>query len=300
MKFKPLFLTCVFISTALSGTFSSEVFQYDDTTHAKGLHYTLKGQNKFGEPWEAHEVKELDIPFHQALFSDPEVMKLFANGQLRSPSSTEDRLRNQWMYRSQVGQPHSGMTVFIKGTAKGHVVPGGGDDPGASEMAYSFLPETWGKGLATSVVNGIVTQWAPAVRRLGLGTDLDESEAAIKKAFTCFGDQVLSRLDATASPENIGSLQVLLKNNFEAANSKLLSEVPIMDLRDLGVKPEETSQEIIKFFDIKGAYQEKTRYRLIDQTNLEKTFSVRTDTIKTEDSTQNIKVVKYHFEHGVE
>jgi RimJ/RimL family protein N-acetyltransferase len=276
---------------ASQAMFESDIFTYDDKENAKGLHVSLKG-NK----WQAKEVTEQDISFHQQLFSNPQVMAGFADGQIRTPESTEQRLRNMWIPRFQNGRPHGGLTVSDPETQEnfGHVVAGGGDEAGVSEIAYSYLPAYWRKGIGSAVLGTIVQQWGPEVRRIGLGTGLDElQDANIIKAFKCFDGQELNRFDATASPSNPGSWKILEKFGFEAAASKVQNLEDTLDLDNKELQsPQALEEELLKLFDSSGdiSYKIATRYRLIDTDGAVRTFSKHA----TYDR------IKYHFERSVQ
>jgi hypothetical protein len=75
------------VATATSEQFHSDIFTYDDPGRAKGLHVFLKGDN-----WSAQEIKYEDTDFHINLFGDPEVMKGFADGQVRTAESVRGRV----------------------------------------------------------------------------------------------------------------------------------------------------------------------------------------------------------------
>lgn len=208
-----------FFAQSSQAVFQSDIFTYDDVKNAKGLHVTLKGNN-----WQATDVKEQDIAFHQQLFSNPQVMAGFADGQTRTPNSTKQRVSGIWLPRFQNGQPHGGMTVSNLEDKKnfGHIVAGGGEGAGVSEIAYSYMPAYWGKGMGYAVLEAIVNPWAIEVRRIALGEGLDElQDANIIKKFNCFGGQPLNRFDATASPSNTASYRILEKCGFKAAASNV-------------------------------------------------------------------------------
>lgn len=271
---------------ATQAMFESEIFTYDDKKNAKGLHVFLEGRN-----WQAKEVIEEDIPFHQKLFSDPEVMAGFADGQVRIPTATAQRLQNMWIPRFQNGRPHGGLTVFtLQDQEKiGHVVAGGGDEAGVSEIAYSYMPNYWGRGVGSEVVGAMVHQWGPEVRRIGMGKNLDEvQDKNIIEAFQCFDGKVLERFDATASPSNPRSWKILEKFQFQAAASKVQDTDPL-DFEQKEIQsPQDLEKELLKIYDIvDSSYTVGTRYKLIDHEGKQRTFSKH----------NRFDRIKFHFEY---
>lgn len=281
----------IFLTQASQAMFESPIFTYDDKENAKDLHVSLQG-NK----WEIQEVTEQDIPFYQQLFSNLEVMTKFGDGQIRSPDSTAQRLRDVWIPRFQNGQPHGGLMIFDPDTHErvGNIVAGAGDGAGISEIAGAGLPQHWGRGIGFEVLEIIVQQWGPEVRRIGLGTGLDElQDGNIIRAFKCFDGQELSRFDATASPSNPGSWKILDKLGFKAAASQVQDlENPLdFDNKELQ-SPQALEETLLKLFDSSGdvSYKISTRYSLIDPEGKERTFSKHASYDR----------IKYHFEHSVQ
>ncbi len=224
--------------------FSSDIFAFEDITYAKGCQAYLSGEGKTGIKWEAHPVALADIPYHVKAFGDATIMAGFATGQTRSAQSVADRITN-WIFRFLNGHPHGGMTILNQETQEliGHIVAGGGDGPGVSEMAYTLMEESWdgkgkpgiwGKGIMSDVVGAIVNKWAPEVRRLSSGKDIPE---AVRNAFTCFGGERLKRFDATASPSNPGSWYILKKHGFTAAKTNVKGDEAVADFDNKDLDP---------------------------------------------------------------
>ena len=81
----------------------------------------------------------------------------------------------------------------------------------------------WNQGYGESVFQSITEVFVPEVWRIGRGLGLSKSDgdAAIVKAFRCFGGQALDELDATASPANVPSWKILLRRGFGPAECGL-------------------------------------------------------------------------------
>ena len=210
----------------------SEIFSYDTPLGMPGyLHVQLKGQTAKREEWSAQGVELLDIPFYQDLFNDESVMSNFGDGQQRTRESTTAKVTQTWLPRFAAGQPHGALTVFnATGKRIGFTLGGGGDREGTSELAQAYSRDVWGQGIGKSVRETIVNDWAPEVRRIGLGHGLQETEAAIAKSFQCFAGKPLDQLDATASPRNVASWKILLRQGFQPAVCEVDTEVEVIDL----------------------------------------------------------------------
>jgi RimJ/RimL family protein N-acetyltransferase len=272
---------------ALWGTLQSDLFTVEPSGK---LSVTLQGKTAFDAEWAAVDVKAEDIAFYCQLFADPLVMGGFAAGEPRTPEATEERIKTQWLPRFTQGHPHGGLTVFDDAQQRiGHIVAGGGEGKGVSEIAYSFVAEQWGKGYGSSIVGAIVNCWAPEVRRIGLNLTYS-IDPAIAAKFCCFGGEPLSRLDATASLTNPGSWKILDKHGFKAARFKIPEEAEyILDLSDQEVTLA-GMQDMINAQLHEQKIEPASRYLMIDPQGKERTVSLH----------ERWKQPKYHFEKYVD
>jgi RimJ/RimL family protein N-acetyltransferase len=247
--------------------------------------------------WYAKSIESNDREFYQSLFSDECVMSTFAEGQVRSKEHTDARVK-LWLSRFEKGQPHGSMTVFDVQTHQplGHIIAGGGDEPGVSEVAYAYAQAAWGKGIGTNALYQIVNLWAPEVRRIGLGIGFNEHDVPVMNAFKCFSGEVLKRLDATTNPSNVASCKILLKNGFERAQSRVEEGQGIIELDyDAIYEREKSNSHKIEEFIIQKYYsqeandplEEGKRYLMIDNQGNERTFSKH----------KGYQKIKYHFEY---
>lgn len=255
----PLLTTQHAVSSAPQ--FSSDIFHFENPEEATGCHVTLHGTTTKGLSWTAWDVVEKDISYHQKAFSNSTVMAGFSTGQTRSPESVALRIKNQWIPRFAAGHPHGGLTIIenVMESPIGHVVAGGGDGPGVSEMAYTLMeeswdgrdtPQLWGQGIMSSVVKTVVTKWAPEVKRLGTHETVPEK---IRKAFCCFEGESLKRLDATASPKNPGSWSILLNNGFKAAQNNLSHHETVADFDGKELDAEALESALLKLYDLSSS-----------------------------------------------
>lgn len=279
MKFISFFVLvvsifCTFFTAATQAVFKSPIFRYDDPQqNAKGLHVSLEG-----ETWAAREVLAADLPGYQGILNNPAVMQQFGNGELLPPPLIQQRLETAWLPRFRDGHPHGPLTVTDhKAQYMGYVVASAGEAPGVSELAYAYLPDQWGKGVGSAVVKTIVQTWAPEVRRIGLGTDLNpEEDVNIIRAFNCFGGQPLQRIDATARLSNQASGKILIKNGFKAAQNNVCKDIPPIDFVDHPVDSLGALEtRLARFYDGSAdtALEVGKRYRLIDPEGHLRTFS---------------------------
>ncbi len=276
-------------------SFKSDIFSYDTNLGNPGyLHVAIQGNG-----WRAEDIKEEHSPFHQGLFNNLEVMKGFADGQVRKPEDTAKRITTAWIPRFAKGQPHGGLSLFDdQNQLIGCIVGGGGERAGASEIAATLSQEAQWKKLASDLTEKTVTIWAPEVRRIGLGIDLTEQEASIKKAFCCFMEKPLEWLDATASPSNVASWYPMVQNGFQPAVWKRAER--IIDLTtgpfegagdsDLAVQYQEMEKYILeKSFTGEDPIPAGQRLCLVDHRGKEWTLSKH----------ERWNRLKFHFEYQV-
>lgn len=275
---------------ASHATFKSNIFEFDDPLRAKNLHVCLEG-----DYWKAKEVSEQDLPFYVQLFGNPNVMKSFADGKPFTPETTEKILRNFWIPRFQNGQPYGALKIYDIKTQEewGHfiVVPQKGKE-GVAEIGYVYAEKCWGRGLASSIVNKIVHEWAPEVRRIGQGLGLDTSKYAnIVSSFQCEG-KPLNWLYATADPSNLGSCKVLEKLGFRAAVSELLDIENVINFNHKEIHSYAMLEtDLMELFnDPNTDYKVDKWYSLIDHEGKRRTFSKKS----------NYKKIRFHFEYQVQ
>jgi RimJ/RimL family protein N-acetyltransferase len=210
-----------------SRDFKSSIFSYHDLNNPININAYLQSTN-----WYAKTTTSNDKNLIQNnIWNNPEIMKYFRDGRVRTPDETSPQF-NMWLDRSKKGQPHGGLTIYNKNIDNkdieekiAYIIAGGGDNPGASEIAGAGLSEYTKRGIGSDVLHKIVTEWAPEVRRIGLAKNLDSTKyEKIIKNFQCFGGQVLERIDSTTSFDNPLSMKILLKNGFKPAQNQVDKE----------------------------------------------------------------------------
>ena len=102
--------------------------------------------------------------------------------------------------------------------------------PGECSIGFAVLPELWGRGICTSVMNKIINEWASEVRSFGKGEINDDNLSLLQTSFRCFGGSALSTLAAIYSPANARSQAVLARSGF-VTTTCLNTDLPF-DLRN--------------------------------------------------------------------
>lgn len=114
-----------------------------------------------------------DVDFYQSLWADPNVMKLFGDGQprLHKDKASQEAgkidyaqhrlvdMDNSWCKRWLAGNPFSGMTVSLNDTQEklGSIVIGGGELAGFGSQNF------WGKGYASEAAIALTKAVLPAI-----------------------------------------------------------------------------------------------------------------------------------------
>ncbi|MDF3047162.1 MAG: hypothetical protein K0R73_280 [Candidatus Midichloriaceae bacterium] len=253
-------------------------------------------------------IQKEHLVFYSNWFSDPKAMKLYGTGTVYSnaalqcdsndsitPAQKEAEKKYQmWNSRFEKSQPHGGLTIISNESSKpiGFIVAGGGDEPGASEVAYILDPDYWRKGIGASALNFIVKAWAPEVKAIGNAVIIDDAFPYLKDSFSCFGNEPLARLQATCSPINIASEKMLRKSGFTHALPGLSdSMVPVFDLTttSLSLANPEDYIEVKERFLTDGLRRPNIRYQCIDQEGIERTLSFK----------DRFDALRFHMEYAV-
>jgi RimJ/RimL family protein N-acetyltransferase len=234
--------------------------------HPNYLEMTIEG-----DKWFATNAKESDTNFLNYLFLDAEIMKFYGAGPSVNSQDVLDRTLNLWLPRFRAGEPHGGLIVWDKSnkTPLGFILAGLTSKPGIAGLSYAYIPSIWGKGIGSDVLKGFIEQWAPEVRKRGLGKDTSATP------FKCYKGEALSQFEAVVSPDNIGSLKVLARNGFE---NWLVDEDPLMDFSSLTRNSfHSVERNITDFIALKELAIERGKYyKLIDFEGQERTFSIPT------------------------
>ena len=216
---------------------------------------------------------------------------------MRTPSEWVHAKFAQWNRCSLDGYPHGALVMedaIETDIPQSLIILQEGDQEGTCDIGFAMLSQQQGKGLGTKIVKAIVEQWAPEVRRIGLGRELDlEKDAAIIGKLKCFGGEVLERLVATAHPENVRSGHILEKVGFGSA---VCDEDTTLEIIDMSATRVETygqlAEALLKRFDATcdRPLQPGTHYQLVDHTGKLRIVSYK----------QLFNSLRFHFEKRVE
>ena len=129
-------------------------------------------------------VKPQDRQDYVDLFSDPQVMEQYGNGQPKKRRETSLRVK-EWVRRWSHNYPYSAFAVSDKNTHRfmGHVIAGEGDRPGQSEVAFAFKKEVWHQGYGSEAMHALMT-YAQILRKEGYRVEnqpLDEVIATARQ-----------------------------------------------------------------------------------------------------------------------
>jgi ribosomal-protein-alanine N-acetyltransferase len=229
-QFKAAFVY-IFLFLQSGFSFAGAKFEWDDFENRQGLRVTITTERLV-----LRSVVEDDIPDLVRLYADADVMRKFGAGTPKDEETTIKRVKDTWIPRWRDNDPRSAFVVYLKEDPKvivGNVVLGVGEGPGRSELAYLFFKEFWGKGLASEALGALVHEYATA---------LIERKYNFAKGFKDCSAMILTRIDATASPDNIASYKILDKLGFTCAR-------PELQVLGEGGSPPESGSYNIKSFE---------------------------------------------------
>lgn len=294
-----LFLTFFVFTATHANDFKSDIFSYDNLAEAKGCHVLLKGIAKHGLEWIARDINETDLPYVIKAFGNATITKSFGYGAPIPEEKIRKKFVDFWIKRFQDGHPHGALILLDAVTQErlGFYVAGEGDSLGASEIAglvmeeswdESDQPKSWRQGITTSILNVLIKEWAPEVKRLGTDPIVPDQ---IRKAFQCFNDKPLTLLEATASPINLASWHVLTTFGFEASHVNLASETIVASYEGMLLESNQWEELLNSLFTSLGDNPlDKEKRHLIKGIN---------GTIFALSQHPQFNVLKFHFERPV-
>lgn len=140
---------------------------------------------------------EKDIQLYASLYGNPEVMKMYATGEIKDKAYVAERIKTVWADRWHKHDPYSAFVIFTKDRQQflGSIVLGHGDHPGESEVVGMGNPDFWNHGYGSEAAEAVVKEYAPAT---------------VKEGYALEGE-TLKRVVATCRTDNVGSERVLQK-----------------------------------------------------------------------------------------
>lgn len=159
------------------------------------------------------EAQIEDIPFYHTLYNVPDIIKTLRDGDELTSEQIVDRVET-WVERFANGTPFGAMTIEQERKAVGLVhLNKMAQRPGVGEVSRALMPKLQGKGLGTAALGFLVDEWAPAIRRIGLGQETSTPLAAVDK-FKCFEGEPLKVIYAMTKISNPASWQCYKHFNF--------------------------------------------------------------------------------------
>lgn len=264
---------------------SAVILTWNDLDLGTGLRVSHQGDG-----WAVRETRSDDIEFYRNLLGNTEIAKTVGSG---SPVSEEDipNLVNRWVTKFSDGNPTGRMILEKNDEPVGFALLISCKEPGKGEIARALVPEAQGQGLGKAALGFIVHEWAPALRRRGLGLDIDPSHPTVEK-FKCFEGEPLKLIYTTARPSNAPSWQCYKHFDFQPSQ-------PTDQTHLISCETWEGSQHgPLEDFIISKYYSETSPYRLtvnelypmIDETGALRTLSF----------VEKYGSLRYHFERAVE
>ena len=190
------------------------------------------------------------------------------------------------------GYPYAGMAVLNEfNEPLGGIQLTINGKPGVGEIVRLFTPSSQGQGLGTSTLKFLVEEWAPAVRKIGLGEGLNTPPAATEK-FQCFEGKALETIYTTAKPSNIASWQCYKHVGFQPCLTLETSFEITCENQDLQMGKMVEDYVYSNYFSPTALHplKEDTLYSMIDEQGTMKTISF----VKKYNS------LRYHFERPVQ
>jgi RimJ/RimL family protein N-acetyltransferase len=179
--------------------------------YLKGLPVTIETKDLI-----LRSFKESDLKFLQALYTDPDTMKLYTDNEKRLETTPFEQWKEEnmkaaagriatFMKRLNEKNPFNGFVICKKSEDNrpiGFIVPGLGDKPGQLETAFVITKEEQCKGFGTQAVDAIVRKYLPAL---------------ITNHYKIYGQPLLAEgapvyeMVATARLDNAASIRVMEK-----------------------------------------------------------------------------------------
>ncbi|TDG95776.1 GNAT family N-acetyltransferase [Cardinium endosymbiont of Culicoides punctatus] len=252
------------------------------------LETSLQGKTSQGLQWRLNNVSS----------SDPTMYEFMTKCVLKNSTSDADvtNITHENLHKtiSQLGdsyfpmeKPHGLYRLTLMQNEQEYLSVGHAENSlfdtltGETHLGYSINDQFRCKGLATSMVDAIVTRWAPEVKRIGEGIGLNpEKDNKLIKQFRCFGDRSLTRIVTSCLPDNKASIRVLEKTGFISGDLTFYEEdnpdfdftTHDMDLENCKVQEiihNEKLLDVVKFLKSNPDHS----YRYIDKHGVPRTIN---------------------------
>lgn len=287
---KSILPTASLLITSLSyGMEASPLFTWQDEEQGRHIQIQSHGVDKNGQAWSGRMATLADLPFYQELFGNPTLMKTVGAGDINSPEKTLEWV-SHWDKRHHNGIPYGSLRLEQDG------IPIGGlqfglKQPGVGTFSRLLIEHAQGSGIGTSMLQFLVTEWAPAVRQMGLGNYPNAPEEAVKRLREFEKGVTLSKLYTTALPSNISSWSAYEKCGFRAFTDIDPSVIIACE------NWEKSQQGPLESYIMETYFNEAALHPLSDD-NCYK-ITLPDDKIKTISYVSRYQGLRYHFEREV-
>jgi len=269
---------------------SAVILKWDDFEHGTGLHVTHKGAIlRNGLTWSVHETQKEDTEIFNKILTNPEVRKYMAAGKPLEDSHIS-QLFQRSLNRFKEGIPSGLLVLEQEEQSLGliHLVPH--TTPGVGEIIRALLPEAQGQGIGKAALGFLVNDWAPALRKRGLGLDINPSHPTVEK-FKCFEGQPLDTIYTSARPSNVASWQGYKYYDFQPCPIQKNTQIDCRSWDESWCGPLE-EYIIDKYFSevANNKLQADVLYPMIDEEGHLRTLSL----------VSKYGSLRYHFERKVD
>lgn len=246
----------------------------DGATHHY-MHEGLQLHLRIDENHTLGNVNFRDCSFLISLFSEPLVDKFFKPHINKNEKWVRQQIQKSLDYSCDLN-PCGWFMIKQEERQLGTVFMLPTSIPGECSIGFAVLPEFWGHGICTAVMNKVINEWASEVRSFGKGEIGDDNRPSLQSAFRCFGGTSLATLAAIYSPLNARSQAVLFRSGFTTSTC-LNTEWPF-DLRNskYDITDESKSRFLVAAFFSQGRSKD-VPYPLIDKSGVLKTVIFRSD-----------------------
>lgn len=299
--FKFILLSLLLISSslhAMDSQTSDLQLTWGDRQAGTGLHVAGEGKDKQGKKWTVHETQIKDMSFHQDLLGDIEVVKTIGSGKPVPKEEMEGYVQD-WVDRFAQGIPSARMIIKQDETPVGSVQLGQNKNrPGVGDVIRAFTKSAQGKGLGTAALGFLVKEYAPAVRKIALGQDVNAPASAVDK-FKCFGGQELRLIYTTARPSNVASWGSYKHFDFQPSQpTDTTHTISCVGWEKPADKPLDIQYQSLEAYVIDKHFsptsidplQVNVLYQMLDDKDTPRTLSY----------VKNYKSLRFHFEREVE
>lgn len=174
---------------------------FEKNSQTNRLNVTIKTERLTLE-----STNPFQLGYYKKLFSSHENMLKVIDGNPWSESRILER-HTHWVTQWNSDNPFSSLVILKNDTDEfiGHVLLDESDVCGSAELGYVFDKKFWGQGYGKEAVPVIVQEYVPEL---------------IKRDYKLSGEK-LTRIEATARPDNPASINLLIASGLKKFSEKI-------------------------------------------------------------------------------